>query len=143
MARPKAKELTERELEVMHAFWQVGESTVAGVRECLADSGRDLAYTTVATLVRILMEKGFVEQTETERPFQYRPIHTFEDVSALLATRRFSAPVVAWWVTAATRHRSIVPTGRRSCRARHAGGRDATGCIAFASGWRCGSCGHD
>lgn len=81
MARPKAKELTERELEVMHAFWQVGESTVAEVRECLADSGRDLAYTTVATLVRILMEKGFVAQTETERPFRYRPIRTFEDVS--------------------------------------------------------------
>lgn len=81
MARPKAKELTERELEVMHAFWQVGESTVADVRRCLGDSGRDLAYTTVATLVRILMEKGFVEQTEQERPFRYRPIRTFEDVS--------------------------------------------------------------
>ncbi|MEO1998474.1 MAG: BlaI/MecI/CopY family transcriptional regulator [Planctomycetaceae bacterium] len=54
MARPRAKELTKRELEVMHAFWDHGESTVAAIRDRLADLGRDLAYTTVATLVRIL-----------------------------------------------------------------------------------------
>jgi BlaI family transcriptional regulator, penicillinase repressor len=82
MVRPKAKEITERELEVMHAFWQLGDSTVADIRDCLADSGRDLAYTTVATLVRILMEKGFVDQTDSERPFRYRPKRTFEDVSS-------------------------------------------------------------
>ena len=57
MARPPAKELTERELEIMHVFWNRGELTVADVREDLAETGRDLAYTTVATLVRILMEK--------------------------------------------------------------------------------------
>ena len=59
MARPKAKELTERELEIMHVFWDRGDSTAAEVREHLAGDGRNLAYTTVATLVRILDEKGF------------------------------------------------------------------------------------
>ena len=33
MARPKARELTERELEVMQVFWDRGESTAADVRE--------------------------------------------------------------------------------------------------------------
>ena len=84
MARPRAKELTERELEVMHAFWKRGESTVAEIRDELALSGRDLAYTTVATLVRILNEKGFLEQTNSERPFQYRPQRSFEEVSRSL-----------------------------------------------------------
>lgn len=84
MARPRAKELTERELEIMHVFWDVGEATVADVRERLAGTGRDLAYTTVATLVRILNEKGFVEQTTEERPFRFRPVRTFEDVSGSL-----------------------------------------------------------
>ena len=84
MARPRANELTERELEVMHAFWNKGESTVATVRDELATAGRELAYTTVATLVRILTEKGFLEQTSQERPFLYRPIRTFEDVSGSL-----------------------------------------------------------
>ena len=81
MARPSAKELTERELEVMHVFWNVRQATVAEIRDQLAAAGRDLAYTTVATLVRILSEKGFLKQINNERPFQYRPVRTYEEVS--------------------------------------------------------------
>ena len=81
MARPPAKELTERELEVMHVFWNVGQAAAAEIRDQLAASGRELAYTTVATLIRILSDKGFLEQTNAERPFQYRPVRSFEDVS--------------------------------------------------------------
>lgn len=84
MARPPAKELTERELEVMHEFWTRGESTVADVRDALAASGLDRAYTTVATLVRILTDKGYLEQTNHERPFRYRPARTYEEVSRKL-----------------------------------------------------------
>ncbi len=81
MARPRAKELTERELEVMHVFWNRGEGTVADARDDLAASGRELAYTTVATLVRILTEKEFLQQTNEERPFTYAPVRSYEDVS--------------------------------------------------------------
>jgi predicted transcriptional regulator len=81
MARPPAKELTERELEVMHVFWDHGESTVAQVRDALQDAGRPLAYTTVATLIRILTEKGFLAQTTEDRPFAYRPLRSFQEVS--------------------------------------------------------------
>ena len=84
MARPKAKELTERELEVMHVFWDRGESTATDVRESLANQGRDLAYTTVATLVRILLEKEFLKQTATERPFRFVAARTYEEVSGSL-----------------------------------------------------------
>ncbi|MCA9112730.1 MAG: BlaI/MecI/CopY family transcriptional regulator [Planctomycetaceae bacterium] len=84
MARPPAKELTERELEVMHVFWRLGETGIAEVRDDLATNGRDLAYTTVATLVRILEEKGFLELTHDERPFRYQPVKTFEEVSGNL-----------------------------------------------------------
>ncbi len=81
MARPRAKELTERELEVMHVFWNQEASTVAEARDELAKSGRDLAYTTVATLVRILSEKGFLRQTNQQRPFTYASVRSYEDVS--------------------------------------------------------------
>jgi BlaI family transcriptional regulator, penicillinase repressor len=54
------------------------------VRDKMAESGRDLAYTTVATLVRILTEKGFLEQTTSERPFRFRSVRSFEDVSGSL-----------------------------------------------------------
>ena len=84
MARPKAKELTERELEIMRVFWEHGELTPQDVRDRLAVAGRDLAYTTVATLVRILLEKGFVQQTNDERPFRYQPARSFEEVSGNL-----------------------------------------------------------
>jgi BlaI family penicillinase repressor len=84
MARPPARELTERELELMHVFWVLGEATVAEVRDALARSGPDLAYTTVATLVRILGEKGFVAPTNDERPYRYRPLRSYEEVSGRL-----------------------------------------------------------
>lgn len=84
MARPKAKELTERELEVMHVFWDRGESTAADVRDALEEQGRDLAYTTVATLVRILLDKEFLTQTNEERPFKFVPARTYEEVSRSL-----------------------------------------------------------
>jgi predicted transcriptional regulator len=81
MARPPSKDLTQRELEVMHAFWSQGQATAAEARDLLAAQGLDLAYVTVANLVRILVEKGFLEQTNRERPFQYRPVRAFEEVS--------------------------------------------------------------
>jgi BlaI family transcriptional regulator, penicillinase repressor len=84
MARPPAKELTERELEVMHVFWNRQASTIAEVRDALALAGLDRAYTTVATLVRILADKGFLDQTNESRPFSYRPSRSYQDVSKKL-----------------------------------------------------------
>ena len=81
MSRPPAKELTERELEIMHVFWRHGESTAVAVRDHLAATGRDLAYTTVATLVRILVDKGYLRQIGNKRPFIYRPLRSFQEVS--------------------------------------------------------------
>ena len=65
----------------MHVFWSTGQGTAAEIRDQLAAGGRELAYTTVATLIRILSDKGFLEQTNAERPFVYRPVRSFEDVS--------------------------------------------------------------
>ena len=35
----------------------------------------------MATLIRILADKGFLQQTNSERPFVYEPIRSFDDVS--------------------------------------------------------------
>src|SRR5437016_5591661 len=77
VARPVAKALTERELELMHIYWQHEAMTAAAARDELAKTGRDLAYTTVATLSRLLCEKGFLEQTNAERPFYYKAAQAF------------------------------------------------------------------
>ncbi len=84
MARPAARDLTERELEVMHIFWSKGEATAAEARDRLAESGLDRTYTTIANLVRGLHEKGFLEQLNDERPFVYRASRTYEEVSGRL-----------------------------------------------------------
>ena len=70
MARPPARELTDRELQVMQVFWRHGEATASEARDRLAAAGLDLAYVTVANLIRIVLEKGFLEQTNDERPYQ-------------------------------------------------------------------------
>jgi predicted transcriptional regulator len=84
MARPPAKDLTERELEVMQVFWDQGEATAAEARDRLATTGLDRTYTTVATLVRILYDKGFLRQLNSERPFRYQAARTYEEVSRRL-----------------------------------------------------------
>jgi predicted transcriptional regulator len=82
MARPAAAELTERELEIMQHFWSSGEHSVADVQASLEAEGRTLAYTTVATLVRILVEKGFLKQTSDKRPHSFKARRSFNDVSS-------------------------------------------------------------
>lgn len=84
MVRPRAKELTQRELEVMHVFWGAGELAANEARDELATAGVDRAYVTVANLVRILVDKGFLEMANDQRPFRYRPVRTFDEVSGNL-----------------------------------------------------------
>ena len=81
MGRPAAKELTDRELEVMHVYWKRGEITAVEAREELAAAGLDRAYVTVANLTRILLDKGFLEVVNDQRPFRYRPVRSFDEVS--------------------------------------------------------------
>ncbi|QDT07067.1 Penicillinase repressor [Rubripirellula lacrimiformis] len=81
MARPKTTELTERELEVMHVFWNHGELTANDARELLAKTGIDRAYVTVANLIRILVDKKYLKASNDERPFIYVSIRSFDDVS--------------------------------------------------------------
>jgi BlaI family penicillinase repressor len=82
MARPPAKDLTERELEVMHVFWSQGEATAAQARDRLDANGLDRTYTTIANLVRGLHDKGFLSQVNAERPFLYRAARSYQDASS-------------------------------------------------------------
>ncbi len=81
MVRP-TKEMTERELEVMHVYWEFGELTASDARDRLAESGVDRAYPTVANLVRILVDKGYLRPTNDSRPYRYEPIRSFDEVSS-------------------------------------------------------------
>lgn len=94
MVRPKAKELTARELAVMQVFWKSNEATAEDARDHLAKSGEELAYVTVANVVRSLADKGFLSQINSERPFLYKAAKSFDEVSKNIVgdvlTRLFS-----------------------------------------------------
>lgn len=62
---------TERELDVMSVLWEMGDATVAEVRERMPV---ELAYTTVLTVLRVLEEKGHVGHTQEGRAHRYHPL---------------------------------------------------------------------
>jgi predicted transcriptional regulator len=62
--------LTATELEMMNVIWRLGPCTVAQVKESLRPE-RDLAYSSVSTIVRILEQKGFVASSKAGRGHLY------------------------------------------------------------------------
>lgn len=70
MARRKTEHLTPLELEIMHVLWDTGPANVQTVQQHLA---RELAYTTVQTMLNILHKKGKVKRTLKDRAYFYRP----------------------------------------------------------------------
>ena len=69
-SRPKL--LTEVELELMSTLWQLGEATVRDVLAHLS-KGRNLAYTSVSTILRILEGKRLAKSRKVGKANQYRP----------------------------------------------------------------------
>jgi BlaI family penicillinase repressor len=66
------KPLSELQLAVVRALWGLGEGTVSDVLREVVQSGRELAPTTVATVLRRLEKDGWVEHRERGRQFVYR-----------------------------------------------------------------------
>ena len=64
--------LTPQELAIMKVVWRLEQATVRDVHEALQER-RDIAYTTVMTMMRILEEKGYLKKTMAERAHVYRP----------------------------------------------------------------------
>jgi predicted transcriptional regulator len=65
--------LTDVELEFMTELWALGEGSVRDVLDRLPPE-RDLAYTSGATILRILDEKGFVESRKQGKTLVYKPL---------------------------------------------------------------------
>jgi len=71
MARRATNRPTDGELEILKVLWERGPSTVREVREVLL-SQRQVAHTTVLTLLQIMVEKGLVEADTSSRAHIYR-----------------------------------------------------------------------
>ena len=86
MADGTAPRLGDLERAVMEHLWTHEESgggalTVREVHDTVG-APRDLAYTTVMTVLDRLAKKGLVRQERTGRAYRYRPAASREDLTA-------------------------------------------------------------
>jgi BlaI family penicillinase repressor len=74
MPRRKSSDrsLTPLELEIMTVFWETGAANVQSVQARLTT--RNLAYTTVQTMLNVLERKGKVKRRLKDRAYFYQPI---------------------------------------------------------------------
>jgi predicted transcriptional regulator len=86
MARRKTEHLTPLELEIMDVLWETGPANVQTVQQKLK---RQLAYTTVQTMLNILHRKDRVRRTLKDRAYFYRPV-----VSRSHVTREHMSDIV-------------------------------------------------
>lgn len=68
----REQSLTDTELELMHVLWKLGEANVKKVQSEL-EPDRKLAYTSVSTILRILVKKGYCQIKSEGRNHIYQP----------------------------------------------------------------------
>lgn len=67
--------LGDLEAEIMECLWEMGSASVRDVHECLLGR-RDIAYTTVMTVMSRLAEKGMLARRQDGRAYIYNPVQT-------------------------------------------------------------------
>lgn len=96
------------EADIMEVLWQRSPATPSEVRDALA-STRELAYTTVMTVLTRLHEKGFLSRQKEGRAFSYTPTKSKVELlserasSAIRALSKAGpAPALSYFVDAAS-----------------------------------------
>ncbi len=77
--RKSLTQLGETEMEVLHHVWALGEATVADVRERILED-REVAYTTIMTVMKKLADKGYLTYRKEGRTFVYEAAQPAGDV---------------------------------------------------------------
>jgi predicted transcriptional regulator len=82
MARRPSKKLTERELEIMHVLWDLGQARLGEIQEALnTQSGESVAPSTVSTQLNLLISKGYVTQSGRFGRSLYAPTYSREEAT--------------------------------------------------------------
>ncbi len=66
MARPRSNHPTETELEILQVLWRTGPAALGKIHDEIRE-GRRVAKTTVATMLRLMLDKKLVRRTEGPR----------------------------------------------------------------------------
>jgi BlaI family penicillinase repressor len=77
MSKTKDHSLTPTELEIMSVLWETGPANVQTIQQRLP---RELAYTTVQTMLNILHRKGKVRRSLKNRAYFYKAVVSRQQV---------------------------------------------------------------
>ena len=80
MARPSSRHPTELELEILKILWRDGPAPARHVRDALTGF-RDLAYTSVVTIMNIMTRKGHLKRRKQGGRYVYSPTISERSVS--------------------------------------------------------------
>lgn len=78
---PRQTDLSDAELEVLKALWDLGPTSVREVMNHLHAQGRELAYTTVLTFLTRLKAKKYVTSKKSGQAYIYKARVTREKVT--------------------------------------------------------------
>jgi predicted transcriptional regulator len=81
MARKPSKNLTERELEIMHVLWTLQKARLGEIQEALNRGGGSVAPSTVSTQLNLLISKGYVTQSGRFGRSLYAPTYSREEAT--------------------------------------------------------------
>jgi BlaI family transcriptional regulator, penicillinase repressor len=68
MARPPSKEPTDGELEILKILWEIGPAGLGQIHRALEER-REVATTTVATMLKLMLGKELVKREEGPRGY--------------------------------------------------------------------------
>ncbi|MGB3511103.1 MAG: BlaI/MecI/CopY family transcriptional regulator [Microcoleaceae cyanobacterium] len=89
--RPQQMSLGPLETEILNIIWEFGCATVKQVHEhILSDPDRELAYTSVTTVLRRLAQKGWLTCDESQRAFVWLPLISREQAKSLQAYQQLN-----------------------------------------------------
>lgn len=84
--RPKQLSVGPLEAEILNIIWELDSATVKDVHDrILTDPNRELAYTSVTTVLRRLTEKGWLACDKKGRAFYWRPLVTKQQAEIIRA----------------------------------------------------------
>ncbi|MBC7972173.1 MAG: BlaI/MecI/CopY family transcriptional regulator [Verrucomicrobia bacterium] len=84
--RPKQLSLGPLETEILHIVWELGMVAVKDVHDrILSDPERELAYTSVTTILQRLTQKGWLVCDRRNRIYTWKALVTKEQAQAIRA----------------------------------------------------------
>jgi predicted transcriptional regulator len=84
--RPKHLSLGPLETEILNIVWEIGSDTVKDIHErILSDPDRELAYTSVTTVLNRLTQKGWLKCDKQERSFIWQPLLSAAEAQSIQA----------------------------------------------------------